>query len=68
MCTNGKWTKTSAIFGEDMSDVMVSKKRSLDELLDRFKSGLEVRYSSLASSNKNLLMWSHYASNIKVCA
>ncbi|HGC4589548.1 TPA: hypothetical protein ACIYNI_005317 [Escherichia coli] len=33
--------KLSAIFGEDMSDVMVSKKRSLDELLDRFKSGLE---------------------------
>ncbi len=26
--------KLSAIFGEDMSDVMVSKKRSLDELLE----------------------------------
>lgn len=45
--------KLSAIFGEDMSDVMVSKKRSLDELLDRFKSGLEkLGILSLASSNK----------------
>ncbi|HGL6505345.1 TPA: DUF2971 domain-containing protein [Enterobacter hormaechei] len=58
--------KLLAVFGEDMSDVIVSQKRSLEEPLDRFKCGLEkLGILSLASSNKNLLIWSHYASEHK---
>jgi len=58
--------KLSTIFGEDMSDAMVFNKRSLNELLASFKSGIEkLGILSLASSNNNLLMWSHYASEHK---
>ncbi len=45
---------------------MVFKKRFLDEPLDNFKRGIEkLGILSLASSNNNLLMWSHYASEHK---
>lgn len=58
--------KLSTIFDEDMSDAMVFKSRSLDDLLDDFKSGIErLGILSLASRNNNLLMWSHYASEHK---
>lgn len=58
--------KSSAIFHEDMSDAMVFSKRPLDELLRNFEKGIEkLGILSLASSNKNLLMWSHYASEHK---
>ena len=53
-------------FGEDMSDVMVSKNVLLMNFWTDLKSGLEkLGILSLASSNKNLLMWSHYASEHK---
>ncbi|HAT1581997.1 TPA: DUF2971 domain-containing protein [Raoultella ornithinolytica] len=58
--------KLSVIFDGDMSDTMVFKKRFLDEPLDNFKRGIEkLGILSLASSNNNLLMWSHYASEHK---
>lgn len=61
--------KSSAIFDEGMSDAMVFKIRSLDELLASFKSGIEkLGILSLASSNNNLLMGRIMPLNIKVCA
>jgi len=56
----------SAFFDNDISDTMVFKKKYFDDILDSFKKGVEdLGILSLASSNKNLLMWSHYASEHK---
>lgn len=49
-------------FGSDMSDANVLKKVSLQPLLAKFREEIEeLGILSLATSNKNLLMWSHYA-------
>ncbi|EPZ5424657.1 DUF2971 domain-containing protein [Vibrio parahaemolyticus] len=58
--------KLKQIFGKDMSDAIVKKKISLEGELEQFRRGIEeLGILSLASSNKNLLMWSHYAEDHK---
>lgn len=53
--------KLKEVFGNDMSDAIVTKKVSLKSKLETFKKEIEeLGILSLASSNKNLLMWSHY--------
>ncbi len=48
---------------KDISDEILPLKRTPDELLCDFKRSIEnLGILSLASSNTNLLMWSHYAS------
>jgi len=55
--------KLNSAFGSDMSDAIVSRKISLKDKLDEFEREIEeLGILSLAVSNKNLLMWSHYAS------
>ncbi|BDM64262.1 hypothetical protein NFHSH190041_17140 [Shewanella sp. NFH-SH190041] len=59
-------SKLQQIFGEDMSDAIVHKRVSLEGELGQFKRGIEeLGILSLADSNKNLLMWSHYAEDHK---
>ncbi|QOL25660.1 DUF2971 domain-containing protein [Thalassotalea sp. LPB0316] len=54
--------KLTKAFGKQMSDSIVSTKISLKGHLDTFKREIEeLGILSLAASNKNLLMWSHYA-------
>ncbi|ENI4485179.1 DUF2971 domain-containing protein [Vibrio fluvialis] len=58
--------KLRYIFGEDMSDAIVTKKVSLDDRLEQFRQGIEeLGILSLADSNENLLMWAHYAADHK---
>jgi hypothetical protein len=58
--------KLNRIFGEDMSDAIVKKKVSLESELMQFRQGIEeLGILSLANSNNNLLMWSHYAEDHK---
>lgn len=55
--------KISTFLDKDISDTILTLKRTVDELLGDFKKGIEnLGILSLASNNKNLLMWSHYAS------
>jgi len=62
--TNAK--KIKRIFGEDMSDAIVQKKVSVEGELAQFHQGIEaLGILSLADSNKNLLMWAHYAEDHK---
>lgn|GEM_PF-3257466 len=54
--------KLSEAFGSDMSDAIATKSVSLRSELEQFKREIEeLGILSLATSNKNLLMWSHYA-------
>ncbi|MCG9626181.1 DUF2971 domain-containing protein [Vibrio mediterranei] len=58
--------KLQHFFDEDMSSAIVKKKVSLDGHLDEFRKGVEeLGILSLADSNENLLMWSHYAADHK---
>jgi hypothetical protein len=54
------------IFDENMSGAIVTKKVSLEGDLQTFSREIEdLGILSLAESNKNLLMWSHYANDHK---
>ncbi|MCS6116231.1 DUF2971 domain-containing protein [Shewanella baltica] len=58
--------KLRQMFDEDMNDAVVHKKVSLEVALDQFRTGIEeLGILSLANSNTNLLMWSHYAAEHK---
>lgn len=58
--------KLQYAFDEDMSSATVKKKVSIDGYLDTFRKGIEeLGILSLANSNENLLMWSHYAEDHK---
>lgn len=58
--------KLKYIFEKNMSNAIAYKQVSLEEELDHFRRGIEdLGILSLADSNKNLLMWSHYAEDHK---
>lgn len=68
--TGRKHTYASTVppsaMGQNMSNTSVSTKQSLKPQLDQFQHGIEkLGILSLAQSNKNLLMWAHYANDHK---
>lgn len=59
-------TKINHAFNENMSSAVVKKKVSLEQDLINFTKEIEdLGILSLAESNKNLLMWAHYADDHK---
>lgn len=58
--------KLKQVFGDKPSAEIVHKRVPLKEVLEQFQHDIEeLGILSLADSNKNLLMWSHYADDHK---